>query len=1347
MRRGFRKRRVPPPAVIRAAATAVLSAVLVASVGVGVAHAEPAAPSTPPAGTPAVPAPAGPDRVSDPDRVLGPGWRTDADRSVTTSGDETGLHLLVANRKDGYTWHTAATLVEPGTDTDQWIGQYCVTGSQRRAVVVYAPRQYANRGDLMTAGAFAAVVDLDSGTVTKLAQRVTLAYYNPACNAGETAVLSAAGGTDQNPSTRVTVLDTATGQVRQSVTARGQLTSSTLVGNDLYAAAGSGVVRVAADGGTTLVAPTTGTPYRLAADGADDLSFEVNGGGQTRFDRLADGRVSHVASAPTGLVRIRAGAAGKVFVVGDPGSVHWAGSRPAGWQSVDAPVDSEVSGLGKLAVTSASSHTEAAGTPGGGAVDGVPDQVGISAKLTGGATLTFGLQPAPAAAGTRPSPALGTPSSSANAVAPDAHSLVAPVDASAVSWDPDRACAVPRNDPTVQVYQPTPKQVEWAADLASHGQLTISRAANWLNSGLPAYSPQDLFKPITPKTPAGDSRWVPAQVLLGILAQESNLRQASWHVTDGSSGNPLTSPGFYGLDQSQNPTSIDWSRHDCGYGVGQVTAGMLVTDTDQPGGLTDLQQRAVAVDYATNIAAAAHILEQAWQDTQQAQIIANNGDPQFIENWFFAVWAYNTGMHANTGSGPWGLGWLNNPANPNYPADRHPYLIAPLNTATHHDEIAYDNAKHPSDWSYPERVMGWAKTAVILPDYADNGNWKSTYQPGLWPGGDTGFIDAQPGHNVACVASLNNCDPAAPPHKSTDPHYSNEPAGPCQQNDLTQCWWHSSAQWVDCTTKCGSESRVYTTVDPRPYATNIHPEQCSVVGLPSNARIVDDITASKPLGPDGCSPVASGGHFDLKFAGTAGPNGSTIYPSKVDFHQIGGGFGGHFWFTHTQQPSAAALKVTGTWTPASPMTGWVQVMVHLPDIGAWTQQAHYIIHTGNGAGTDRDRYLSTDRAKNTWVQLGTYQFGTAGPQGLELSNFTEDGAGDVDIAWDAAAFVPLTAKPKHFVVAIGDSFQSGENAGSYYNETDRAFDSSTWNACRRSTKAWPRLITLPGQSSSVGTLADKFDPSVDFEFMSCSGAKASNMADNTTRYWWTHTETLESLHDDAEGQFGEKDQVDSGVLSPDTTLVLLSAGGNDASFPDVMQDCANGDCTANSAAYAQQIQAAQGAVNTLIASVHNKAPNARIVLVGYPKLFADDHARSCSLVLTFATYTDGEMNMLNSLADTMKTAQANTVTQAQQGWGTGKANFVDMVSGFGDHGICQNADTIPVPSEDISGLVRGPAGPGDFQDVSGVHVRQCLYSWLPGNWCLSRSSLHPKDTGAARYATAVTGALVSMGYQ
>jgi hypothetical protein len=147
--------------------------------------------------------------------VLPAGWRTSRDLAWTTDGDSTGLHLLVADAASGYTWRTAATLAEPWLETDRWIGNACLTESGTKAVVVCAPRHFTNRAHLFDRGAFAAVVDLASGAVTKLDVTVSLAYYDPGCGAGETAVLTQSGAVDLGR-TRLHVVDTAKAAVVRS---------------------------------------------------------------------------------------------------------------------------------------------------------------------------------------------------------------------------------------------------------------------------------------------------------------------------------------------------------------------------------------------------------------------------------------------------------------------------------------------------------------------------------------------------------------------------------------------------------------------------------------------------------------------------------------------------------------------------------------------------------------------------------------------------------------------------------------------------------------------------------------------------------------------------------------------------------------------------------------------------------------------------------------------------------------------------------------------------------------------------------------------------------------------------
>ncbi|MEV4119507.1 SGNH/GDSL hydrolase family protein [Micromonospora sp. NPDC049645] len=1283
--------------------------------------------------------PADPDRVVDPDRRLGATWRRSADRVVTTSSDETGLHVLVADGKEAYRWRTAATLGEPGLPTDQWIGQVCLTGSGRRAVVVYAPREFTNRENLVNAGAFAAVVDLDTGAVTKLPERYSLAYHNPGCGAGETAVLSrlelpASPRAGTAARTTLARVDTRRPSAAQKVASPGQLTSAIPVGDDIIAAKGDALLTLDRRGAVRATLRTGGSPFRLMADGPRDVALQVARGDQVDLARMTGGHVLALATVPTGTVKLRAGGGGRVFAVGGRAADRLVGKRlPTGWRAIDAPPDSDVSRTGDLVVTRAVTGREASGQIGGSPSDGRTDRVDIKARLRTGADVAFTVLPSGGAGRAAPGAGAGRTGNATTFADPSPET---------VAYDLDGSCAVRRNDPGIQVYQPTREQVEWAADLAVNGQLTFQRAANWANNGLPAYSPQGMF-PSMQLTGGGT---VPAQVFLGILAQESNLWQASFHVVDGLAGNPLTSLGYYGLDLlSPDYTKIDWTKTDCGYGVGQVTSGMKKSDTDQ--WLAGVQwdatkQKAVALDYTVNVAAGLRILQDKWNQTRNAGLIANNGDPRYIENWWFAIWAYNTGFYSQIPQSPtlpWGVGWANNPSNPNYPADRKMFLTQPLDvpgaTPPIDDQVGYDNAKHPNHWSYPERVMGFAYTSLRRYNY-ETGNYSPTYATAQ----ERNKLVAQPERFTFCVPAQNACDPNV---SEVPGDYPTEKPGPCTRDDL-KCWWHSPVTWTDCQVNCGLENRRYTSVEPRPYGSSIYDSQCSRTGLPSNALIIDDIDSASPLGPQGCQrDYTPAGKFSFNYPSRVGPNNVTIYPGKVDTHQIGGGFGGHFWFTHTQRYDTAPEKVTGRWTPTTRLNGWAKVMVHIPDHGAHTQQAKYVINTGSGQKT---RYIPTRTEAHRWVTLGTYQFANSGAQSVELSNISEDGNGTEDVAWDALAFVPLSAKPRHFVVAMGDSYGSGEGAGSYYYETDNNYGSRAWNACRRSTKSWPLLTRLPGSSSSISSRLASHDQSLDFQFVSCSGATADQMQSTSTpSYWQSPPSAIGDYGYAAEGQFREMSQIESGVLDGNTTLVLLSAGGNDAGFPDTMTKCAEEACdTASYETLVQQrIDSAQFQVRQLIDAVAAKAGNATIMLAGYPRIFASYYMDSC----VFGRYTAGEMGMINRLAVYMRDAQ-RTMVDAARAAGR-KVQFTDMVEGMLDHGTCRKYDVghdILVP-DDINSVVAGPEGEGDFRLVANDDYATCV-GWITAglNVCISRASFHPKDTGAVTYSNAVTSRLSAVGY-
>ncbi|NEB00324.1 hypothetical protein [Streptomyces sp. SID13726] len=911
------------------------------------------------------------DHVTDTSR-LPSGWQKSGDRIVTYDGDGTGLHVLVADAADAYKWHTAATLSEPGVDTDQWIGQTCLTGSGDRAVVVYAPRQAVNDQQGFQQGAFAAVVDLADGSVTKLPELVSLAYFNPGCGSGEQAVLTR----PQGDGTELLTVDTARAKLVRQQTVAGQLTSAVPFGDGIAAANGDSVVSVDAKGATSTLAKTGGTPFRLVPDAHSGLAYQVPDGAKVQVRRVTSAGTDKVLGSGTlGSLAVR-GTGGRVFVTGTAAE-DAVKSLPKSWRTLDVPATAEVSSTGDLALTSVGNGSEASG--GKKAAAGTAQPVGIDAVLPGSDTrLDFTVKPKGAAAqGTEQSPALSE-GVHTDSVTPGDD------DPSTSTTDPDRACAVTRNDPKLQSLQPSTAQAEWATDLAVQGKLDVRRRSGWNGSELPSYTPQGLF----PSTPLKGGGRVPAQIMLGVLSQESNLLQASSRAAAGESSNFIQG-GYYGNAGSVH--TVNWAAADCGYGIAQVTSGMAEGDTTY----TAEQQQAITVDYAANIAAGLQILQDKWNQLYDKGLLVNGGDPKYLENWWLALWAYNSGFNlpsSTDASAPWGLGWFNNPANGLYPADRKMFLSS-----------GYDDARNPNLWTYPERVLGWAAYSQQKTDPATGGTVKS-FTVGDWPTGNA--PDAQPAYDTFCEPTVNDCD-ITKPHKVEG---SSQPVGPCQRDDF-KCWWNEPVKWTDCAATCGTEVLKYATHDPEPKVTSPRPAACAST-LPANALIVDDVPNTVKFRVGSANPCAGQRNWTsrgtLKFTfGSAQQNGATVYPSKIDFHQLGAGFGGHFWLTHTRVPSFTDSVVTGTWTPDRKIAGSAEVMVHLPDHEANTPSATYRIDLGDG--TVVEKTISQDTGgKNAWVSLGSYDF--KGTPSVSLRSDTADGTGDASIAWDALAFVPVKGK-------------------------------------------------------------------------------------------------------------------------------------------------------------------------------------------------------------------------------------------------------------------------------------------------------------------------------------------------
>jgi lysophospholipase L1-like esterase len=1254
------------------------------SVGSAAAAGQSAAASGQPA-PPGGGAASGSARLADPAGVLPAGWQHSSDEAVAVSGDANGLHVLAATEASGYAWRSVATLGDPAVQTDLWIGQACVTAGGGYAVVVYAPEQADNMAQQQGVLGRAATVNLRTGAVRNLGGGFSIAYFNPGCGTGSKAVLTRGGWANDTPSnagmtTTLVVADAATGKLSAPVTVAGQVTSAVPYGGQIAAAGGRGVEEIGASGKTRLLTATGAVPFRLtpAADGS--LGYQVmagkasrlTAGKQVRLWQLARGRARQVATVAAGSAELSQ-VGGRTWLVG-PQASKVAG-LPAQWRPVDAPATAQPSTLGTVAVTSAS----AAGAGTGRAYDPAgaqPTVIGVRLLAGKGGTASFMVPTAPAPAAAAGAAASARPAGMTPAYAAPPGSPSTPVSA-------DRTCAIAVDDPNVQAYQPNFKQVEWAADQAVQGTLTGTRPAGLYGSSLPAYTPQGsggLF-------PLNTSVRIPAQVLLGVLTQESNLQQASVHVIQGQASNPLTSFNWYGNwinGETTNTGLVTWSNSDCGYGIGQVTSGMCIApganSADQcsnttSGLLSPTQQLAVAVDYQANIAASADLLAFYWSTLVTDGIVptgplpALENDPRYydyVNQWYMAIWAYNSGIepgsakYGNTTgctpgwsctdnggtAGNWGLGYADNPINPIYPPDRPNFPGSSSNiTPTGTTYTPNWDMSHPQYWPYQEKVIGWAFNSITLWDYSQD----KDVQAFAFAHGNT----TVPAYATFCVPGPgtspgtpgNNCDPSGVSKTSpTAPDSCQLTTDPTKDH----CWWHYPASWAGAGTtssciaskNCGLEALTYAAgaADPGPEPIAAKFAQTCASTLPANTVIVGD--GGKPaLGCPGQN-WTSQGSFTWNFA--ADSNGR--YSSKIAFDQVGAGFGGHFWFGYSQPAATPAQTViTGTWNPPSSVSGWTDIKVAIPSYGANADRASYQVSPGGGAsGKNVLINQGATSGTNTWVDLGTFRLGSGA--NVSLSNVTPNtttigvGVPGSDLAWSAAAFIPVSG-PSWVYTAMGDSYSSGEGNPPY--------DVGTAGGCDRSQVAFGRQFAQA--QTSIGDAG--------IQHIACSGATINNLLPSGT------------------GQNGEQPQISQ--LYSGSNLVTVTIGGNDAGFASVLSSCVTTPTTCENTYNSDDANNEYNLIDSLrpklaaaYTAMQSQAPGAKIVAVTYPNIFQP--GTTCAGI---ANMSLNDVEFLISLTYYLD----NTITQAAQDAGI---NVLDERYAFLDHELCSSTPwiySLPIP--------------------------------------------------------------------
>lgn len=1075
-------------------------------------------------------------------------------------GDAGGWHVYAASSGDSWRWRPLATLAPSGLNVDgeRWIGRQCPTGDGRFVVAVVAPWSANNSPAGSDRGAVAYSINARTGVVRPLISGVSLYFFTPACGPGSTVALTAYAGADER-STELVLADAAAARVLTVRALAGQYADAVpSPDGGFFATSGDTIVHVPADprAAVTIRARTPGLPFDLVANAAGGADFLVGTSRSASVWHMGTGTARQAGRGIFHQLALFEGAAGRTVAAGVTRLGRDAGIVALPRQS--GPV--EAASLHGTAYSPAPAQTAGEPAAASGATGGLPTPLLLVTRpRRGGVQHVMWWMSASAA-----------PTS---AVVPDflraggaiASSIRLARSAGSGGQGPRTAtgqftsdCAVPRNNVRLQAMQPSPQDVAWAANLAGRSVLTggAARPAGYDNLGLPAYSPSRDFPLPAPFGPGGAS--IPREVLEGIFAQESNFDQASPHSVQGVAGNPLIAD-YYGAGGGYVPGV---TAPDCGYGLGQVTTGM------HAGEMPDALQRKVAADYAENVAASAQILAEKWNELKAAGITANNAQPKDLENWYLALWDYNSGLHPKTRAGPWGLGWSNNPVNPVYPYNRETFLVHWKNGDP---VVTYGDAATPGNWPYQEKVFGWIEVPIRSPltGYSSYTGTVVEYPNIIYA---DAFTLSLPGIDDFCNYADNACQSAycsRAVYKSDCNPNTSDKAGPCTLPDY-ECWWHLPDTWCGSfKNPCNTGIWEYSQGAPEPPAQSAayYPSPtCSVTStdIPPGTDIVDSQPAAVNL--QGCTTANMNWHDNGSFAFTYGdPAVPGSQQTDMDVHQLGTGLGGHIWFTHTNEPTDARgvslWGVTGTWTPDI-TAGRYQVKVFVPPAGATATQARYTINDGYGmtyqVSIDQNSY------SDAWVPLGSWWLGLGATVSLTNLHVTSGG----DLAFSGMAFVP---DPGGSYAALGDAYASGEGAPPYDSGTDTAS-----GQCHRSASAYPRQLFATVR------------PAARIVHAACAGAQITNIL--------------------ATGQYNEEPQLKQ--IPSDSALVTVTVGAEDAGLGDVFSNCVKDDgCekyyTQDGKNINEDVKIAglEPQLANLFRAIRLKAPHAMVIVLTYPNIF------------------------------------------------------------------------------------------------------------------------------------------------
>jgi len=256
----------------------------------------------------------------------------------------------------------------------------------------------------------------------------------------------------------------------------------------------------------------------------------------------------------------------------------------------------------------------------------------------------------------------------------------------------------------------------------------------------------------------------------------------------------------------------------------------------------------------------------------------------------------------------------------------------------------------------------------------------------------------------------------------------------------------------------------------------------------------------------------------------------------------------------------------------------------------------------------------------------------------------------------AAGAQPAAAAVDYQWVALGDSYTAGviQAAGDIF-EIPR-------DGCERTDRSYPQVI-----DRDLGGLFDLTN-------VSCGAATIENVTDEVQHPIGRH---LPPISEDPDYPFPPVPP-QSEAVGADTDVITVGVGGNTLGFADILAKCpelggeSDGAGTPCKDALGAGIPARLGKVSEeydrMLTVLHERAPKAKILTVGYPTLVPQDASKCGYGDLTkFGTITQGDLDWLRTdvLEPLNKAIEKSAGTQEAAG-------FVDLYASSQNHSVCDD---------------------------------------------------------------------------